>query len=612
MTESRFVRESVIKGYLDGKSFAEISNENNIAKGSVFNIINAWTAQIGIPDIEEIREFSTMIRKSGITIKQCAQSFRFIQILASFGIRDELHSSYVADIIPRNRDENEDDPVIKNKKSGGWKKDHAPTSRDNFYYFIESIYNNCKNQGIKSTNVIRWIQDLIDFGPLLYENAGNNTTGFERDINEPSELQNLRTNNKPLFRKSKDTRNEREIQIPFISKISGYIEQKKLEVQHLDINNKKLQQEIRDLEEQKNTLLSNITNLIRKESLSLTYLDWFNSLKKELLEIYGIKLEEEFSNFVKVFTDFKYYDYDAHQIVKEYKQIESLRYEMKAIQGIVDSIVHTRDNLLKEIESLEERKSYSRQSLDALQELNYAGYGLKELRQLKNTVIEIAVSNGIEFYDAGKKFLKDLENQYDNKLGFETKIKEVKTELKKLEDEVPEYKEYLQAKDIISRSLPYLYKFGVTDDDIISMTDVVTTYLNGNITFNPNPQSENIVDENKLIKIPYYWRSFINEIRNLGNINSQITKQRSYLDAIRKEIDDLNSQRQNLNEQTLLSGQLLNSLNGRLSYFIESLKQIMFSVKELNKMFIVYQPLFFIHVTTSGDSKDDNNIHKDE
>ena len=611
MTKSRFVRESVINGYLNGKSFAEISDENNIAKGSVFNIINSWTDQIGIPDIAELREFSTMIRKSGITIKQCAQSFRFIQILSSFGIRDELHSSYVGDIIPTNGVENEDDPEFKNKKSDRSKKDHSPTSRDNFYYFIESIYNNCKNQNIKSTNIIRCIQDLIDFGQVLYQNAGNNTTGFERDSNEPSELLNLRTNNNSLFRKSIDTRNEREIQIPLISNISGYIEQKKLEVLNLDINNKKLQQEIVDLEEQKNALLSNITNLKKRESLSLTYLDWFKVLRKELLEIHSIKLEEEFSNFVNVFNDFKYYDYDAHQIVKEYKHLESLRNEMKAIQGIVDSIVHTRDNLLEKIESLEEREGYSRQSLDTLQELSYSGYGLKELKQLNNTIIEIAVANGIEYYDAGKKFLKDVESQYDSKLGFEAKIKEVKAELKKLEDEVPEYREYVQSKDILSRSLPFLYRYGVTDDDIISMTDVVTAYFEGNITFDPNLKSENIVDENKLIKMPHYWKLFIDEIRKLGNVNSEIIKQRSYLDAIRKEIDDLNSQRQKLNEQTLLSGQLLNSLNGQLSYFIDSIKQIMFSARELNKIFIVYQPLFFMHVTTNSDSKDDDNINKE-
>ena len=169
MTKPGFVRESVINGYLNGKSFDEISNENNIAKGSVFNIIHTWTAQIGIPDIEVLREFSTIIRKSGITIKQCAQSFRFIQILARLGIKDELDSGLFADIMQRNRDDNLDDLVIENKKSDGWKKDHTPTSRDNFYYFINTIYNYCKNQGIKPTDVISWIQDLNDFSPLLYQ-----------------------------------------------------------------------------------------------------------------------------------------------------------------------------------------------------------------------------------------------------------------------------------------------------------------------------------------------------------------------------------------------------------------------------------------------------------
>jgi hypothetical protein len=125
------------------------------------------------------------------------------------------------------------------KVMGG--KDHGPTSRGNFYYFIESIYNNCKNHEIKSTNVIRWIQDLIELGPLFYGYVGNNTTKFEGDITEPGELQNPRISDKPPFRKSKDTRNEREIQIPFISDISGYIEQKKLEVQQLDLNNRKLE-----------------------------------------------------------------------------------------------------------------------------------------------------------------------------------------------------------------------------------------------------------------------------------------------------------------------------------------------------------------------------------
>ena len=232
----------------------------------------------------------------------------------------------------------------------------------------------------------------------------------------------------------------------------------------------------------------------------MTYLDWYNNLKNDILNVYGIKLEEELSSFVRVFSDFKYYDYDAHQIVKEYKQIESLRYEMKSIQGILKSIIVTRDDLLGTMESLEKEKSYSRLSLNALQELTYAGFGLEELELLKNIIIEISLSNGISVSDAGKKFLKDVESQYDSKLGFETKITELQTELKKLEDEVPGYKEYLQPRVFISGALQYLYKYHVTDDDIINMTDIVTAYKDGNIILNSKLSTEDIVDENRLVK----------------------------------------------------------------------------------------------------------------
>jgi hypothetical protein len=550
-----------------------------------------------------------MIRKSGMTINQCAQSFRFIRMLDSFGITDEPDPSYFQNIDTNYRytSESKDSLIDPNKSNGERKKHHSPSLRDNFYYFIENIYNNCKKHDIRSSNVIRWIEDLIEINPSLSGNTLKILTEFENDTIEQKGFQSLSTNKKPVSKKPEDEQNQREVQIPFISKISGYIEQKKIKLQNLDIYKNKLEQEIGGLEEQKNILLSTITNLRRKESITLTYVDWYNSLKNELWNNHGIKLEEEVNSFAKTFNDFKYYNYDAHEIVKEYKQIESLRYEMEAIQGIVDSIKKTRDDTLKELRFLEERENYSRQSLDTLLELSYSGFGLTELKQLKNIIIEIAVSNDISIFKAGKKFFKDVENQYDNKLGFETKINEIRTEMKKLENEMPGYKEYLQLKVFMIGSLQYLHKFGVTDDDIISMTNIVTAYLNGNITFDPNLQSESIIDENKLIKKAYYWKSFISEIRNLGNINSQVIKQRSYLDTLKREIYDLNSQRQKQIEQILSSGQLLGSLCDRLSTLMEFLKQIIVSTKELNKIFIVYQPHFLIQVLLNGFSNDNDD-----
>jgi len=585
MTISGLTKESVIKGYLDGKSFDEIARHNGIGKGSVHNIIQGWIDHTGIPDIEEIREFTTIVRKSGISIKQCAESFRFIKILANFGIKDDIaDSEYSTNAISGNI---------------GKHDDSHPTSRDDFYYFIEYIYNNCKHTGIKPTNVIGWMQDLIDFSSFFVENSGNNPARIEGNGNVN---QHDDTNKNHPFREPAEIENKP----PLISEISGYIRQKKLNAQRLNVNKKNLQIEISGLEEQKNILLASITNLKKRESIALSYLDWYYSLKNDLWNKQGIKLEQEVKSFVKTLIDFKSYRYDALKILKEYEQIESLRNEIKSLQGIVYSIEKTRVETLEELKKLDERETYSRQALDTLLELSYAGFRAKELKQLKNTVMEIAVSNDISTFSAGKKFFKDIENHYDDKLGFETKINEIKAEMKKLENEMPGYKDYLQLKVFMIGSLQYLHKFGVTDDDIISMTHIVTAYLNGNIIFDHNLSSKNITDENKLIRKSFYWKLFIDEIRNLGDINSQIRKQGSVLDTIKKEIDDLNSQRQRLNEQTLLSSQLLNHLNAQFSSYLEFIKQIMSFRKETNKMLIIYQPLFFINVTTDNRSKDDD------
>ena len=48
---------------------------------------------IGGTNIEEIRAFTSEVRKSGITIVECAQGFRTVQLLKKFDINDEFDFS---------------------------------------------------------------------------------------------------------------------------------------------------------------------------------------------------------------------------------------------------------------------------------------------------------------------------------------------------------------------------------------------------------------------------------------------------------------------------------------------------------------------------------------
>ena len=61
------------------------------------------------------------------------------------------------------------------------------------------------------------------------------------------------------------------------------------------------------------------------------------------------------------------------------------------------------------------------------------GVGFKELKSLCNIIKEIAVANQIPEKEAYNKFYADIEQQYDDKLGFELKIQNSKSEIQKNE-----------------------------------------------------------------------------------------------------------------------------------------------------------------------------------
>jgi hypothetical protein len=117
----------MIQGFLNGKSMDQIVSETNVSKGKVHYLINERKKQIGIPDIDELREFSVTVRKSGISVGQCAQGFRMISILKNLGIH-----------------EGDDEDSTDNKHGGNYNE---------FSSFIEDIYKNCKREGVEPSTI---------------------------------------------------------------------------------------------------------------------------------------------------------------------------------------------------------------------------------------------------------------------------------------------------------------------------------------------------------------------------------------------------------------------------------------------------------------------------
>ena len=119
-------KSQVIQCYLNGKSREQNAHENNVSTGTVSNIIETWAREIVIPDIKEMRRFAVLVKKSGVSIKQCAQGFRMVKLMNNYGIQVE------------------DD------------------TQDEFGSFVNGVYQNCKDLSIPPSIVPSWIKDLVN------------------------------------------------------------------------------------------------------------------------------------------------------------------------------------------------------------------------------------------------------------------------------------------------------------------------------------------------------------------------------------------------------------------------------------------------------------------
>ena len=85
--------------------------------------------------------------------------------------------------------------------------------------------------------------------------------------------------------------------------------------------------------------------------------------------------------------------------------------------------------LNKKLEVLKPQLESVTQTIKAYSELKEKGPGLKEPKLLVSIVKEIAQANEVSDAQAVKKFLKDVQEKFDDKLGFEKIVNEKSMEL---------------------------------------------------------------------------------------------------------------------------------------------------------------------------------------
>jgi hypothetical protein len=89
MRISESMRNMVIKEWLKGNHRDKIAVQTGLSGGTVSNIIREWRDRLGNYEIEEMREFSVMCRKAGITPSQCVPAFRAFELQRRMGFDED-------------------------------------------------------------------------------------------------------------------------------------------------------------------------------------------------------------------------------------------------------------------------------------------------------------------------------------------------------------------------------------------------------------------------------------------------------------------------------------------------------------------------------------------
>jgi DNA-binding transcriptional MerR regulator len=404
---------------------------------------------------------------------------------------------------------------------------------DEFESFILDRYNRCIDLGVSPENIASHLRDLMEFS---------------------------KSNIIPL------------------SKISDYIKQKAEEKKKFEQEKQKLDDQIETLKKEK-TVSKGLRNAaLDNERMTADDLKWYSGIRAELRD-YHIPVDD-LSLFVNIIRNIKRYGYDPMEVISEFSNLKNLQYKQRVFTEADTNLGIRVGTLTRTCNDLEQRINFHRQTLSVYNELEAIGFGLKELNLIWSTINEIAAANNISVHLAVQKFFQDIEEQYDDKLGFESKIENSRDEFNRLNREVNSLRVASLAHPMIGGALSRLFIKGVREQDIIAAADLFERYIG------PGGIEAGIIES---------INSLITDLKKHGEIKRTLPQLNQEENKLRNEIATLQIKRKELevhNEQMLstlvYSKQVVEFLDGRADSLKYAMIELLSIIAFIMQLFYPY------------------------
>jgi len=193
----------------------------------------------------------------------------------------------------------------------------------------------------------------------------------------------------------------------------------------------KLKQEIEEMELKIIEVKSRLDIVLNDEATTRDELNQFSSFKTEMKKN-GVDMLDN-PRFMGAVVGARSLGFDSRVMVEKLSNIQKLEIDQKALEEKVEFLEKKSQVLQIKCNNLEKEALVHSYRISIYEDLELMGMGIKELKLLWNTIKEIAAVNNISADEASEKFFSDVIQQYDDKLGFEGKIQNLKSEIQKNE-----------------------------------------------------------------------------------------------------------------------------------------------------------------------------------
>lgn len=190
---------------------------------------------------------------------------------------------------------------------------------------------------------------------------------------------------------------------------------------------RKLEQEIEKLEQKLLDAKSRVDIALNEEATTHDELNQFSSLKAVMMKN-GVEMPDN-SKFVGAVVGARQLGFDPRVIVEKVSNVAKLEIDQKALEEKVEFLDKQSQKLEQTCSNLKQEELVHSIRISVYKDLKSMGMGIKELNLLWHTIREIATANKLDEDKASVKFFSDVREQYDDKLGFEVTLQNLKSDI---------------------------------------------------------------------------------------------------------------------------------------------------------------------------------------